>query len=173
MIQLIASPALEKHIPVKRMMEKLELVKSSQALQYHLAKMKFDHRYTKPINLSGLEIANILLMTDFQVFFDVYTQNYFAWKFVPVNAHVPSHRADLVKFNTRQLHRRTPSEWEETGWHELVHIADQLSEMRFDHGDNDLSGDDDSAPVKFAKFMAGLTFHDESIQKIIYDHEGV
>ena len=85
----------------------------------------------------------------------------------PVNAFVYSDRPDSLYINTRQIANRTSRDWEETIWHELVHVADQLSTGSFGHGDNSLAGKDETAPVKFAKTMAGITLPVNKVQETV------
>ena len=44
---------------------------------------------------------------------------------------------------------------ERTIWHELVHVSDSINkEAVYWHGDNNLKGKDETAPVKFAAWAA-------------------
>lgn len=153
MIKLHSTNQIRKFVPVERVQEKIKLARESKAVEFALKNMTFDHRNTKPITVTGWDILNILCDSSIDVNCLPYTQNFVSWKFVPVNAYKPAHQVNWIYFNTRQLERRLPVMWEETLFHELVHIADSLSGYTFDHGDNDLTGDENSAPVKWAKFM--------------------
>lgn len=158
MISLVANSELVKKLNLEVIKKKIEYARESESMKFHLQNLQFDQRFTKPFNLSGWDILDVLYHQSVIVFIGTYRQNYFAWKFTPVNAYKPSDRKDVIKINTRQLYLRSKESWEETIWHELVHIADHLSSYTFDHGhDNDLSGKDHSAPVKFAKVMAAMT----------------
>ncbi len=165
MIQLNASMNVRKYVPVDVVRKKLELASQNEIVRAALERMTFDQRHTKPITVTGLYILRILLNADLEVHLQTYTQNFLKWKFVPVNAYKPTNAASWIFFNTRQFGRRLPQDWEETLWHELVHIADSLSSYKFDHGDNDLSGDEETAPVKFARFMT-YQFNPEGITRL-------
>lgn len=136
---------------------KLDVVFDDLNAMRELAAMKFDARWTKPASLTGLRILSLMRGAQGEVRLHTYTQNFFKWKVAPVNGYTTLSRMNEVFFNTRQLSRRIPfgdNSTEETLWHELVHIVDAHAIERFDHGDNKLKGKDESAPVKFAKFMA-------------------
>lgn len=129
---------------------------SNQALRAALSAMTFDHRFTKPIDLNGLDIATILASTNKIITLDTYTQNYWKWRTGPVNAYVTASRRDHIFFNTRQVPRRALISWKETIYHELVHVADAISPLVFSHGSNSLRDKKNSAPVKWADFMVTL-----------------
>lgn len=141
--------------------------KKNEALRKTLEAMEFDHRYTKPIDINGMDIAEILIDCDKVITLDTYTQNWWKWKKNPVNAYVTSSAKNKIFFNTRQLPRRSIKSWKETIWHEVTHFADSLSTLSFGHRlvdvpndptANSLNGKKNSAPVKWADFMASLKF---------------
>ena len=165
MITFVVPQSLYESLNLGVIIRKIEYARENESMKYHLRALNFDHRFTKPLSFSGWDILDILYKSKQVIFIKRYSQNYFAWKFVPVNAYKPADRVDCVFVNSRQMWR-SKQEWEETIWHELVHIADHLSLARFDHGDNDLSGKDESAPVKFAKIMAAMTLPDTRKEKM-------
>lgn len=129
-----------------------------EEVRNELSEMCFDIRFTQPFDVTGLSIIEDMLKLQARIFVDVYTQNYFKWKVVPVNAYKPSGKKNLIFFNTRNLSRRDAAETEETLWHEVVHVLDDFDLMRiYGHGDdNSLKGKENSAPVKLSNYLASL-----------------
>jgi hypothetical protein len=114
----------------------------------------FDPEFTDPDTITGYDILLPLLetMTE-KINIGFYTQNWFAYRFTPVNAYVDSTGRNLF-FNTRQLWRPI-SDIEETCFHELVHVSDSINpKATYWHGDNSLKGKHNTAPVKFAQWAA-------------------
>lgn len=135
--------------------EKLHAVDSSDALRMVLREMEFDSRYTKPINVNGLLILRTLTSITKEVVISTYAQNFFAWKAFPVNGFVNPENPLIIHLNSRQ--KRSAKEWEETIWHELIHVSDAFNTASFGHGDNKLKDKEETAPVKLARLMSGLT----------------
>lgn len=161
MIKLIAPSNLIYKLNLNLIQQKIEFARESGIMKAYLKSIRFDERYTKPHDLSAWDILEILYSKNHEVVIGTYTQSYLKWKMVPVNAYKPKTRSDEIFINTRQLERRTSLEWEETIWHELAHIADHLSVFEFGHGKNNLSGKDETAPVKFARIMASMTMQNK------------
>jgi hypothetical protein len=116
----------------------------------------FDPDYTST-GVTGADIINPLLRSTDKIRIGLYTQNWFAFKAFPVNAYVPKNGRDIF-FNRRNVFKRDMVSIERTLWHELVHISDDLNqELVYWHGDNNLTGKDETAPVKFAKWAASWT----------------
>jgi hypothetical protein len=123
----------------------------------------FDPDFTDPDSITGFDILRPLIEgTQHKVRIGFYTQSWWAYrglqlKGIYVNAHVPSSGRDVF-LNTRRLHSRPlvgEDSWEETIFHELVHISDDLNlNAVYWHGDNNLSGKDNTAPVAFARWAA-------------------
>ena len=115
----------------------------------------FDPVYTS-LAVNGADILAPLLKSSEKIRVGLYTQNWFAYRAVPVNAYVPKGGREIF-FNTRNVFKRTPKSIEQTLWHELVHVSDDMNkELVYWHGDNKLKGKDETAPVKFAKWAAGF-----------------
>lgn len=114
----------------------------------------FDPEYTDPDHICGHDILLPLLTTTTEkLSIGFYTQNWWKYKFVPVNGYV-DHTGRNMFLNRRQLWRKMSS-IEETIWHELVHVSDSINlQSIYWHSDNDLSGKGETAPVKFAKWAA-------------------
>lgn len=114
----------------------------------------FDSRFTKPESVSGFDIVMALIETNTEFLrIGFYTQNWWAYKFTPVNGYVDGTGRNMF-LNTRQLWR-DPRDIEETIWHEMVHVSDAINKnMVYWHGDNKLAGKDKTAPVKFAAWAA-------------------
>ena len=156
---LIASKKIKEIVPTDLIQLKLEVALKSDLISNQLKAMKFDPRFTKPANLTGHDVALKIFNLKEAVVIDGYMQNYFKWKFAPVNAYTVEDKPNWILFNERNLKRQPtgPDSIERTLWHELVHIADANSAEVFNHGENDLSGKDETAPVKFAKYMSSFT----------------
>lgn len=114
----------------------------------------FDPRYTSPLNINGQDILRPLIESEeIKVFIGFYTQRWISWKFRPVNAYV-DHTGRRIFINRRQKWRSL-KDWEETIFHELTHVSDSIDHGSiYGHGDNNLSGKSETAPVKFAKWAA-------------------
>ncbi len=128
----------------------------------HLPIVTFDPLYTKPANLTSVDIiSEALFEYDLAVTIKLYTQNWFSYKYAPVNAHVKNNEPDTIYLNTRMFKwtKKTEQDWRETILHELTHIMDAHSIKTFWHGDdNSLRGKDNSAPVKLARILSTLDF---------------
>jgi len=114
----------------------------------------FDLRFTNPPLITGFDILSVLIRTQTEkVNVGFYTQNWFSYRFAPVNAYVDSTGRNI--FINRRQTKRPIKEIEETIWHELVHVSDSINTQQvYWHGDNNLKGKDQTAPVKFAKWAA-------------------
>lgn len=146
---------------------KVEKVLKSDELKRQLREMTFDPRFTKPANINGLDLIYAILSHHHEIKIGTYTQKFLAYKIFPVNAFKPDGSFDEIFFNTRNLFKRKivgPDSSEETLWHELVHVLDSLMVERFDHGENSLKGKENTAPVKFAAFMASINL--EGVQYV-------
>jgi hypothetical protein len=156
---LIASKKIKPFIPTDLIQLKLEIALKSDLISNQLKDMKFDPRFTKPANFNGLDLAVKIFELKDPVIIDRYIQNYFKWKIAPVNAYTEISKPNWIFFNERNLKRDSigPDSLEETLWHELVHIADSHSAEVFNHGENKLKGKEESAPVKFARYMSSFT----------------
>lgn len=122
----------------------------------HAAKVVtgFDSKFTDPSFVTGHGILKPLVeTTNESLTIGFYTQNWFAYRFTPVNGYVDSTGRNMF-LNTRNLYRPM-IEIEETIWHELVHVSDSINTKElYWHGDNNLKGKENTAPVKFAKWAA-------------------
>lgn len=119
----------------------------------------FDPLYTKPVNLTSIDIVEYALEQDIEVKVKFYTQNYLSYLRSPVNAHVKENEPDAIYFNDRMFTRgwnKSVSDYRETILHELTHIFDRHSPHTFGHGKNSLKGKDNTAPVKLAKYLNNL-----------------
>ena len=146
-------------LPLSVINYKLSEVINHPRLVAQLKEMTFDSRFTKPFTLTGWDVYNFLREVNVTVKVGLYTQPYLKWKFTPVNAYKPAGKPDEIYFNLRQIPRRDVigiNSSEETLWHDLVHIADHARPEQFSHGDNSPKGKKDSAPAKFARFMASV-----------------
>lgn len=115
--------------------------------------MGFDPEYTST-GVTGYDILNPLLKSNDKIRIGLYTQNWFAYRTFPVNAYVPANGREIF-FNRRNVFKRSAIDVEKTTWHELVHVSDDLNkELIYWHGDNKLTGKDNTAPVKFSKWAA-------------------
>lgn len=153
------SPLLQPvDIAIGEIYKKLHAVDSSDALRMVLREMEFDSRYTKPINVNGLLVIRTLITINYEVIITSYTQNYLKWKFFPVNGYVDPENPLIIHLNSRQ--KRTAKQWEETIWHELIHVSDAFNVASFGHGDNKLTDKEETAPVKLARVMANLTLRE-------------
>lgn len=114
----------------------------------------FDPKYTRPSVITGFEILRPLLETTTEILtIGFYTQNWFAYKAFPVNGYVDASGRKMF-LNTRNIWRDL-SDIEETIWHELVHVSDSINtQALYWHADNNLTGKQDTAPVKFAAWAA-------------------
>ena len=135
----------------KKILEKLN---STDFVNDALTVTSFDQEYTEPVWITGFEIVEALINAeDTKISVGFYRQNWWSWKFAPVNAYV-DYTGKNIFLNTRQLYR-SEEDIEETIWHELVHVSDSLNTNAiYWHGDNKLAGKDRTAPVKFAKWAA-------------------
>lgn len=119
--------------------------------------VKFDPRYTKPMNLSSVDIIGQAVEQDIRVYLDTYTQNYFSYKYAPVISHVKNHEPTRIYYNTRFFEHDLPIQrWVENLAHEIIHVFDHHSPYTFSHGENSLKGKDNSAPVKLSKILASM-----------------
>lgn len=115
----------------------------------------FESDFTDPDGVTGQDILKPLFENDPVVYIGFYKQNWFSYRVVPVNAYVPAEGGKIF-LNIRQLWR-DQADIEETMWHELVHISDSLNKrMIYWHGENNLKGKENTAPVKFAKWAANF-----------------
>jgi hypothetical protein len=158
--------------PLFRKLAPISLVEAIKDIEYTLNSLRadidllpivqFDPRYTKPVNLTSVDIVGKALEETIVVTLDTYTQSIFSYRnpFIgPVNAHVKTHQPNRIYFNTRMFSwNRNKDEWKDTTFHELIHIWDAHSPFTFDHGDNKLKGKDETANVKLAKLLTNLSY---------------
>jgi hypothetical protein len=132
----------------------IEKLKCPKFLEDAKAIGDFDISYTSPWGVTGHTIlAPLLEAKTEKIRIGFYTQNWFTYRLYQVNGYVDSTGRNMF-LNTRQLWRPL-RDIEETIWHEMVHISDSLNiNAIYWHGDNDLSGKDETAPVRFAKWAA-------------------
>lgn len=126
-----------------------------------LTQMRFDERFTHTRIYNGL-INGARVVYHFCNFKTGIEVNLFKQSWITslkyrINAYTTlSSRA--INFNTRNIEYVSQKEIEETTWHETIHIMDFLSnEEEFHHGENNLDGKEETAPVKLAKFLANTT----------------
>lgn len=123
----------------------------------------FDPDFTEPDYITGHDILLPLLQGEAtKINIGFYTQNFWAYRGLQiqgkfVNAFVPASGREIF-LNTRRLNARPmigADSWEETIWHELVHVSDSINlNAVYWHGDNDLTGKERTAPVAFARWAA-------------------
>lgn len=159
-ITFILSRSFERSAP-------LELITAIKKVEYTLNTLRadidllpivnFDPLYTKPVNLTSVDIVGKAVEESIVVTLDTYTQKYLAYKFFRVLSMVQLERPDTIQFNTRVFNSQMSSnEWVANIFHELTHVWDAHSPYRFDHGDNNLKGKDNSAPVKLSKILQSV-----------------
>lgn len=122
----------------------------------------FDPLYTKPINLTSVDILQLALEQDIEITIATYTQNWWAYRMTPVNAYVIPSEPNVIHFNTRMFKGwgKTAHDYKETLWHEKIHLFDKYSPYSFGHGTNSLNGKQETAPVKLARLLSGLKKED-------------
>ena len=121
--------------------------------------IKFNPQYTKPANLTSVDIMGETLTNDIEVKFKTYTQNWFSYKYAPVLSHVKSNEPDTIYFNTRIFTwKMSAQDWKENIFHELIHVLDAHSPNTFNHGDNSNGPDKQNcAPQRMAKLLGSLS----------------
>ena len=169
-MKLTVTPNIEKRLPLNILRAIIEVNELFIKLKNNVElvpPIKFDPRYTKPIDLTAQDIVKEALNKNITMSVQLYTQNWFAYKLNPVNAYVLSTEPDIIFINTRMFSWNKPiHEWKETCLHEAIHLMDKHSRNTFDHGDNDLTGKGNTAPVRLAQLLATMKITDEHEQQL-------